>query len=204
MESTSVLGKGIPKEEIDKIAELSKSSLVNKTSESTSVLNKAIPKQKSYKIAELSKSSLVDKTTESTSVLHKGRGKKVVFKLDILDEKIKKKAMKQVSTLPGVDSIAMDMKDKKLTIIGDVDPVAVVLKLRKICRIKILSVGPAKEPGKQKEEDGRDKKKEDELEKRQEEAIKLRYSLYQGSQPYDSLYYPKPNEDENPNTCVIC
>ena len=52
----------------------------------------------------------------------------------------------------------MDMKDKKLTVIGDVDPVSIVGRLRKLCHPEILSVGPAKEPEKKKEEP---KKKED-------------------------------------------
>ena len=38
----------------------------------------------------------------------------------------------------------MDMKDKKMTVIGDVDPVSIVGRLRKLCHPEILSVGPAK------------------------------------------------------------
>ncbi|KAJ0626346.1 hypothetical protein HanPI659440_Chr01g0011581 [Helianthus annuus] len=65
----------------------------------------------------------------------------------------------------------MDMKDKKLTVTGDVDPVTVVSKLRKICHTEIVSVGPAKEPEKKDGGGGDNKKKEDDKkkERRQEE-----------------------------------
>ncbi|KAL8249415.1 hypothetical protein R6Q59_006283 [Mikania micrantha] len=72
--------------------------------------------------------------------------KKVVLKLDIVNEKIKQKAMRSVSSFGGVDSIVLDMKDMKLTVTGDIDPVDVLLKLRKICHSEIISVGPAWEP----------------------------------------------------------
>ncbi|MFS7914278.1 hypothetical protein Hanom_Chr02g00151521 [Helianthus anomalus] len=55
----------------------------------------------------------------------------------------------------GIDSLAID-KDKKLTIIGDVDPVDVVGKLKK-WHTDILTVGPAKEPSPQKPKDGGEK-----------------------------------------------
>ena len=50
----------------------------------------------------------------------------------------------------GVESVSVDTEDKKLTFTGDIDPVRVVSKLRKLCDTEIVSVGPAKE--KKKEE----------------------------------------------------
>jgi hypothetical protein len=46
---------------------------------------------------------------------------------------------------PGLDLISVDMKARKLTVVGKVDPVELVTKLRKLWHADILSVGPATE-----------------------------------------------------------
>ncbi|XP_043805120.1 heavy metal-associated isoprenylated plant protein 39 isoform X2 [Manihot esculenta] len=70
----------------------------------------------------------------------------------------------------------MDMKEKKLTVIGTVDPVSVVSKLRKHWQTDIVSVGPAKEPEKEEEPKKEEPKKEEEAKKeepkKEEEAKK--------------------------------
>ena len=63
----------------------------------------------------------------------------------------------------------MDMKEQKLTVIGAVDPVTIVSKLRKFWRTEIFSVGPAKEPEKKEEPKKEEAKKE---EPKKEEAKK--------------------------------
>ncbi|XP_011046035.1 PREDICTED: uncharacterized protein LOC105140765 [Populus euphratica] len=77
--------------------------------------------------------------------------KKIVLKVELHDEKAKKKAMKKVSGFSGVDSVSIDMNDKKMTVIGGIDPVYLVTKLRKLCRTEIDTVGPAKAPEKKTE-----------------------------------------------------
>ena len=71
----------------------------------------------------------------------------------------------------------MDMKERKLTVIGTVDPVNVVSKLRKYWQTDIVSVGPAVEPKKEepKKEEGKKeepKKEEGKEEPKKEEAKK--------------------------------
>jgi hypothetical protein len=72
-----------------------------------------------------------------------------------------------MSLMSGIDAISMDMASRKMTVIGTVDPVNVVSKLRKASwPAYIESLGPAKEPEKKKEgggdakKDGGDGKKE--------------------------------------------
>ncbi|KAK2661780.1 hypothetical protein Ddye_000354 [Dipteronia dyeriana] len=76
--------------------------------------------------------------------------KRVVMKLEINDDKDKKNAMETVLGFSGVDSISMEMKNNKLTMIGNIVPEDVVIELRKICQTELISVEPAKRPEEKK------------------------------------------------------
>ena len=104
----------------------------------------------------------------------------------------------------GVTSISMDMKDKKLTVIGDVDPVSIVGKLRKLCRTEILSVGPAKEPEKKKEEPKKEEPKKEDPKKKPEDQVADLVKAYQAYNPYHTTQYYVRSVEEDPNACVIC
>jgi len=105
----------------------------------------------------------------------------------------------------------MDMKEKKLTVVGDIDPVSVVSKLRKSWHTEIVTVGPAKEPEKKKEEDKKDdgkkeenKKKEDDKKKNPNQQIEELVKLYKAYNPQMTSYYYVQSAEENPNACAIC
>ncbi|GLT67833.1 hypothetical protein SLA2020_401120 [Shorea laevis] len=89
---------------------------------------------------------------------------KVVLKiLTMNDEKTKQKAIEAVADIYGVDSIAADLKKQKLTIVGDMDTIAIAKKLKKLGKIDIVTVGPAREKRKRRKKMQRnhEKKKEE-------------------------------------------
>lgn len=60
----------------------------------------------------------------------------------------------------GVDSIAANLQEQKLTVIGEMDAVAVVKKLKKVAPVDLLSVGPAKEEKKEEKKEEAPKKED--------------------------------------------
>nr|ABG48658.1 nonfunctional Rpg1 [Hordeum vulgare subsp. spontaneum] len=87
--------------------------------------------------------------------------RRMVMKVALEDRSQQRKALKAVSTLHGIDAIAADLRCGTITVVGVVDPVHVVAKLRRLfANAQIVSVGPAKEEKKDGDKkDGADKKK---------------------------------------------
>ncbi|KAG1362366.1 Heavy metal-associated isoprenylated plant protein 39 [Cocos nucifera] len=111
----------------------------------------------------------------------------------------------------------MDMKEKKLTVVGDVDPVDVVSKLRKFWQTNIFSVGPAKEPEKEKKDDTKKEEPKKESSKKEEgkkeegekkinpheQMIIDLVNAYKAYNPNLTTHYYVQSAEENPNACVI-
>lgn len=104
----------------------------------------------------------------------------------------------------GIDSISMDMKERKLTVIGDIDPVVIVGKLRKQWHVEIITVGPPKEPEKKKEEPKKEEDKKDDQKKDPNEQIQALVEAYKAYNPHLTKYYYVQSAEENPNSCTIC
>ncbi|KAK4849532.1 hypothetical protein QYF36_025847 [Acer negundo] len=104
-----------------------------------------------------------DMATDKVHQISKPNLRKLTLKLEPYNERGWKKALKTVSRVTEVESVSLDMKDKKLTVFGDIDPIDIVSKLRKFCTVEVVSVGPAIKPEKKKEKPKKaiDKKKED-------------------------------------------
>ncbi|KAK2366875.1 heavy metal-associated isoprenylated plant protein [Trifolium repens] len=115
--------------------------------------------------------------------------------------------MKAVSGISGVESVSVEMKDQKMTLIGDIDTIDVVGKLRKLCNAEIISVGPAKEEKKPipkaepRKRDDDDKKKPNEEEMA---ALVNTYESYYNQTTQPNPYYHHRTVGESPSGSCGC
>ncbi|KAI9084223.1 hypothetical protein K1719_033894 [Acacia pycnantha] len=116
---------------------------------------------------------------------------KIVLKVELHDDKIKKKAMKAVSGMPGLESVEADMKENMMTVIGGIDAVTVAGKLRKLAHAEIMSVGPKEEP-----------KKPDPPKPEEPEPVIGPYISYPNP-PYPYYCYRLTPVEHDPVGCVI-
>ncbi|XP_039163942.1 heavy metal-associated isoprenylated plant protein 41-like [Eucalyptus grandis] len=65
---------------------------------------------------------------------------KAVLKLDVCDNKDKRKAMKIVSRFAGVKSVEINLKDQRLVVTRDIDAVEMMRKLKWMCKTDIVPV----------------------------------------------------------------
>lgn len=69
------------------------------------------------------------------------------MKVNMHCQTCKTDVLKAVTNVLGIDEVSVDLEKQILVVIGDVDPVCVVARVRKIGKIaEIISVGPSKKP----------------------------------------------------------
>ncbi|XP_024960176.1 heavy metal-associated isoprenylated plant protein 43-like [Cynara cardunculus var. scolymus] len=69
--------------------------------------------------------------------------KKIEVKVNMHDQKCKTKVLKAVTKLTGINEVSVDLAKQMVVVIGDVDPVCVVCRIRKIDKTaKIMLVLP--------------------------------------------------------------
>ncbi|KAJ9540747.1 hypothetical protein OSB04_027253 [Centaurea solstitialis] len=76
---------------------------------------------------------------------------KTVMKVQVCD-KNKKKILKSISSLEGVNKIEIDVAKGTLTVIGDADPCKIISKARKVVKCaEVVTIGPPPPPEKKKD-----------------------------------------------------
>lgn len=129
--------------------------------------------------------------------------KKIVLQAQLNCEKCKQRAMKMVAGIEGVHSIDVDVKNNKITVVGDADPVCLIAGLRKFGSADLVSVGPSKlEPEKKPEKKPEPVKPDKKPAKDEDSKHNITYVVVPASCDRCSgyTYYLS---DENPNACAI-
>ncbi|XP_022741801.1 heavy metal-associated isoprenylated plant protein 43-like [Durio zibethinus] len=111
--------------------------------------------------------------------------KKTVLKVDISCHKCKKKLLKAISGLQGIDKIEVDAAKGTISVTGDADQYEIIVRTRKAGKfVEPVSVGPPPAPPKQEPRKKPDEKK---------------------SEPKKDDKKADPKSDiHNPETCPAC
>ena len=89
-----------------------------------------------------------------------------------------------------------------MTVVGAIDPIQVVGKLRKHWQAAVVTVGPKEEP--KKAEPKKDEPKKVEPKKDSAEQVSELVKLYKSYNPHTTTQYAVFSREEDPNSCVIC
>ncbi|KAL6222374.1 hypothetical protein ACLB2K_005766 [Fragaria x ananassa] len=121
---------------------------------------------------------------------------RTVLKVDITCLKCKKKLLKAVTGLEGVDKIEVDAAKGTLTVTGNADPYDIIVRCRKAGKFaEVVTVGPPPAPTKPKE----DEKKKQEEKKPVVQKDQLPYYMYQ---PHIIMMQP-PCYEPNPSCSIM-
>ncbi|KAL4561556.1 hypothetical protein LXL04_033723 [Taraxacum kok-saghyz] len=73
--------------------------------------------------------------------------RKIEVKVNMHSQKCKTEVLKAVTKVAGIDQVSVELGKQMLVVIGDVDPISIVTRVRKIGkRADITYVGPVKKP----------------------------------------------------------
>ncbi|CAN4080113.1 unnamed protein product [Withania somnifera] len=121
---------------------------------------------------------------------------KTVLRVDVSCDKCKKKILKAVSGLPGVEKVEIDGTKGTLSVTGDADPYEVIVRSRKAGKFaEVVSIGPPPAPPKP---DGPKKPEE----KKPDQKPKSQSQSQPESQPMAQMYGPPP--PIMPQLCPCC
>ncbi|KAL9680617.1 hypothetical protein QQ045_018500 [Rhodiola kirilowii] len=120
---------------------------------------------------------------------------KTVLKVDISCDKCKKKILKAITGLQGVDKIEIDAAKGTITVTGNADPYEIIVQERKAGRFaEVVTIGPPPAPEKdvkkdEKKDDKKDHKKADTT------SIICHHPRY--------IYHMMPVEDQQPLCSIL-
>ncbi|KAI3519224.1 hypothetical protein L1887_08251 [Cichorium endivia] len=116
---------------------------------------------------------------------------RTVLKVQLSCEKSKKKILRSVSGVQGVDKIEIDVAKGTVTVTGDADPYEIILRTKKAGKfVEVMTIGPPPAPPKKPDEKKPEEKKPTEK-KPEENKPKENVQIH----PYDI---------HMPHDCVVC